>query len=131
MVSDPAAPPSGVGTPNPNWQTNKVVGHATMPIVVGAGEDSFVSVFDLRSGRCVHRFKGHQGPVTALCLDGADGDTIFTGGNDGAVRVWSLRQRKCVHDIAVSRRLHACVCLKLCKEGYVWRDGGRGAELAG
>ena len=54
-----------------------------------SGEDGIVCVWDLGSGSVVREFKGHQGPLRAMCCS-SDGSLLATGGSDHTVRLWHL-----------------------------------------
>ena len=47
---------------------------------------------------CGEEFKGHRGPLSAMCASG-DGSLLVTGGSDHTLRLWNLnshRLGKCV-----------------------------------
>ena len=58
-----------------------------------------VYVLDLGSGLVVREFKGHRGPLSAMCASG-DGSLLVTGGSDHTLRLWNLN----------SHRLGKCGC---------------------
>lgn len=55
--------------------------------VVAAVEDA--AVWDVRSGRRLHTFRGHAAPVRALAVS-PDGALMATGSEDRTVRLWNL-----------------------------------------
>ncbi|RSH90672.1 Mitochondrial fission protein [Saitozyma podzolica] len=57
-------------------------------MLVTAGQDDIVKVWDLCDGEEIGKLRGHVGPVKALQVE----DTLcLTGGADGNVRLWDLR----------------------------------------
>ncbi|OCF40081.1 mitochondrial division protein 1 [Kwoniella heveanensis CBS 569] len=57
-------------------------------MLVTAGQDDIVKVWDLCDGEEIGELRGHTGSVKALQVE----DTLcLTGGSDGAVRLWDLR----------------------------------------
>ncbi|KAL1412014.1 Mitochondrial fission protein [Vanrija albida] len=57
-------------------------------MLVTAGNDDVVKVWDLCDGEEIGQLRGHKGLVKAVQVE----DTLcFTGGADGAVRLWDLR----------------------------------------
>ena len=53
------------------------------------GEEGVVYMWDLGSGSVVREFKGHRGPVSAMCCS-SDGSLLVTGGVDHTLRMWNL-----------------------------------------
>ncbi|WVF66231.1 mitochondrial division protein 1 [Kwoniella sp. CBS 6097] len=57
-------------------------------MLVTAGQDDIVKVWDLCDGEEIGELRGHTGSVKALQVE----DTLcLTGGSDGSVRLWDLR----------------------------------------
>ncbi|WVQ64748.1 mitochondrial division protein 1 [Kwoniella botswanensis] len=57
-------------------------------MLVTAGQDDVVKVWDLCDGEEIGQLRGHTGTVKALQVE----DTLcLTGGSDGAIRLWDLR----------------------------------------
>lgn len=57
-------------------------------LLVTAGQDDIVKVWDLCDGEQIGELRGHKGCVKAVQVE----DTLcLTGGADGAVRLWDLR----------------------------------------
>ncbi|WP_030185357.1 WD40 repeat domain-containing serine/threonine-protein kinase [Streptomyces sp. NRRL S-813] len=70
--------------------------------VVTAAEDFadlVVRVWDLRTGRCVHRLEGHTAPIAALAVS-PDGRLALTGSGDQLARLWDLDTGRCVRTLA-------------------------------
>jgi WD40 repeat protein len=61
--------------------------------LASGGEDGFVRVWEVRSGRLRMELAGHAGPV--LCVAWSpDGRSLSSGGEDGTVRVWDTQHGK-------------------------------------
>jgi WD40 repeat protein len=54
--------------------------------VASAGADGTVRVWDVRSGREVSCFEGHDGPVGEVRF--GPNRRLLSGGHDGTVRLW-------------------------------------------
>ena len=50
-------------------------------------------MWDLGSGSVVREFKGHRGPLSAMCASG-DGSLLVTGGSDHTLRLWNLNSHR-------------------------------------
>ena len=58
--------------------------------VVSGGQDATVRLWDIQTGKLVHTFIGHEGPVYGLAAT-SDGRRIFSVSNrDSSVRVWDV-----------------------------------------
>jgi RNA polymerase sigma factor (sigma-70 family) len=57
--------------------------------LLGAGEGTLVSVWDLATGEQVGRFVGHHGDVAALAFS-ADGSRLVSGSEDTTALVWEM-----------------------------------------
>jgi RNA polymerase sigma factor (sigma-70 family) len=62
-------------------------------ILVSAGEDQTIRLWDRATGKEVRTLTGHQGPVTALAVS-ADGKTLASASRDQTVRLWELASGK-------------------------------------
>ncbi len=49
-------------------------------------------VWDMRSGRCLERLVGHEGPIWSMQCD--DESMVASVGEDGTVRVWDLETHR-------------------------------------
>ncbi|CAI8029120.1 WD repeat-containing protein 38 [Geodia barretti] len=57
--------------------------------ILTSGEEGVVYMWDLGSGTVVREFKGHRGPVSAMCCS-SDGSLLATGGSDRTLRLYNL-----------------------------------------
>ncbi|MBF0184346.1 MAG: caspase family protein [Magnetococcales bacterium] len=58
-------------------------------VMVSAGADGALLVWNLANGEEQHRLSGHSGTVTALQLT-PDGKRVVSSGEDGTIKVWQL-----------------------------------------
>jgi WD40 repeat protein len=83
-------PAAAGGSPQP--VSNSLTALAFSPdgrtLVLG-GSDRLIRLWDLLTGREVHRLAGHQGAVTSLVF-AADGQTLISGSQDCTAVVWDL-----------------------------------------
>ncbi|KAF4316918.1 hypothetical protein G195_009673 [Phytophthora kernoviae 00238/432] len=54
---------------------------------VAGGSDTWVRVFDFKTGELLETHKGHHGPVRCLRYS-PSGDSFATGSEDGTIRIW-------------------------------------------
>ena len=59
-------------------------------LIVSAGADNVVILWDAPSGRIIRRFEGHEDEVTAVRFSPDTGELI-TASADGTMRVWDVR----------------------------------------
>jgi WD40 repeat protein len=57
--------------------------------IATGGEDSMVNIWDSRSGKLVHTFRGHKGYVSTLAFS-PDGMRLYSGSRDKTVKVWDV-----------------------------------------
>jgi len=62
-------------------------------LISSAGRDAIVRLFDEREGKCIKRFKGHEGFVLANEFDDT-GAYLYSGGKDANVKIWDLKKFK-------------------------------------
>ncbi|WVW81730.1 mitochondrial division protein 1 [Kwoniella bestiolae CBS 10118] len=83
--------PSGVAFMTLNGHTAPITAldfNEPYGMLVTAGQDDIVKVWDLCDGEEIGQLRGHTGTVKALQVE----DTLcLTGGSDGAIRLWDLR----------------------------------------
>ncbi|KAK7488750.1 hypothetical protein BaRGS_00020047 [Batillaria attramentaria] len=65
--------------------------------LVSASQDHTLKVFRLEDCICLYTFYGHEGGVTALCLDKCPPYAAASGSADGSVRMWDLVTGTCTH----------------------------------
>ncbi|TDH66519.1 hypothetical protein CCR75_007009 [Bremia lactucae] len=61
--------------------------HPTESKFVAGGSDTWVRVFDYKTGEILELHKGHHGPVRCLRYS-PNGDSFATGSEDGTIRIW-------------------------------------------
>ncbi|XP_033118488.1 CMT1A duplicated region transcript 1 protein-like [Anneissia japonica] len=61
--------------------------------VLSGSYDTSIRCWDLKTGRPIKIFRGHQG--TVICLDMFE-DFLVSGGKDNAVKVWNFESGKCL-----------------------------------
>ncbi|MGA3210583.1 MAG: protein kinase, partial [Terriglobales bacterium] len=60
----------------------------------GIGDEA-LKLWELRSGRCLRAFEGHEGMATAACLSG-DGQYALSGGFDRTLKLWEVASGRCL-----------------------------------
>ncbi|WFD21622.1 hypothetical protein MEQU1_000277 [Malassezia equina] len=77
-------------------------------LIVSAGSDRSLRVWDAATGHCVQVLRGHTS--TIRCAQGISGQpNVITGSRDGTVRVWDLEQGAVRHVLAGHQ--HSVRCL--------------------
>ena len=61
----------------------------SLPFVVTGSFDRTARLWDVNSGREVHRFEGHSGSVNSIAIS-FDGRYVVTGSDDKTARLWKL-----------------------------------------
>lgn len=75
--------------PSPATRRRTVAFNQDGKLVACGGNDMIVRVWDVESGRLVHRLEGHTHFVMALAFGrGENSNRLFTGGIDGFLRIW-------------------------------------------
>ncbi|KAM5539135.1 hypothetical protein V8D89_007358 [Ganoderma adspersum] len=79
-------------------QTNSIVSHPTMPLLITGHEDKHIRIFDIVTGQCTHSMLAHLDAVTSLSIDAA-GFALVSGSHDCSVRFWDiLGSRACIQE---------------------------------
>ena len=60
--------------------------------LASAGDDHFVTLWNLATGRERRRLTGHAGAVNSLAVT-PDGKTLASGSNDGTALIWELMDK--------------------------------------
>lgn len=61
--------------------------------LVSASPDTFVKIWDAKSGKCAETLKGHTSFCYKACFDGT-GNHVVSVGADYVVNFWDLRKAK-------------------------------------
>lgn len=68
--------------------------------VVSGGRDGLAVLWDIGSGACSRKLRGHQGHVTAVASYEESAETLFiTGAQDGQLKVWDTRAAGCFQSL--------------------------------
>lgn len=73
---------------------------------LSAGEDPWMAVWDLETGKEQRRLEGHTQAVTGLSVS-ADGKRVLSGGLDGNLILWDLDQGRALQTIAARESIAA------------------------
>jgi len=76
--------------------TNSVQALAYVPdgkMLISAGDDCTIRLWDVQSGREVARLQGHTDSIQTLSIH-PDGNQLASGGHDKQVRLWDLTARR-------------------------------------
>jgi WD40 repeat protein/serine/threonine protein kinase len=86
-------------------------------LVVSAGQDGKVCVWNTGDGKLVREFKAHEGPATCVAFHGK---TIATGGVDRILRLWDASQGR---EIASFQFGNIVSCLEFSHDGKLLAAG--------
>ncbi|KAH8914510.1 WD40 repeat-like protein [Atractiella rhizophila] len=128
-----------VGTSAASYVLNRTVSRAhDAPIVVAASHeagvfatgsaDGMVKLWNVAQGHCTHVFRGHGGPLAALCLDlrhdGSDTRALlYSSATDCRVRIWDLQTSSCLQ--VIDSHVSVPVSLSTSEDGKWLVSGGR------
>jgi len=85
-------------------QANSIVSHPTMPLLITAHEDKYISIYDINTGQCTYSMPAHLDGVTSLSIDAA-GFSLVSGGHDCSIRFWDILGTKaCIQEITSHRK---------------------------
>ncbi|KAG6833187.1 hypothetical protein H0H87_010249 [Tephrocybe sp. NHM501043] len=77
-------------------QFSETLSHPAFPVLVSAGYDRTVRVWNMETGVQLHVLKGHTRAVRALQFDDIK---LITGSMDHTIRVWDWRRGKCIRTL--------------------------------
>ncbi|CAO3578044.1 unnamed protein product [Absidia cylindrospora] len=85
------------------WHLHTLTGHSLSVraitahgnTLVSGSYDTTVSIFDLETGRLVHRLEGHAQKVYTVVID-PQRNRCMSGSMDGSVRIWDLTSGQCL-----------------------------------
>ncbi len=76
--------------------------------VVSGGQDSTIRLWDISSGKEIHKFVGHNGPVYGLVLMPDDRRLVSIADKDLAVKIWNMETKSLRSSLAPnSAHIHA------------------------
>lgn len=78
------------------------------PVLVSAGWDSVVKVWNTTNFRVKHDLKGHNGYLNTVTVS-PDGSLCASGGKDGVVRLWDLSEGKDLYLLDAGDIIHSLV----------------------
>jgi len=78
------------------------------PVVVSAGWDNLVKVWDQTNWTLKTELKGHTAYLNA-CTVSPDGSLCASGGRDGTARLWDLNEGKHLYSLDAGDTIHALV----------------------
>ncbi|GAA5797011.1 Guanine nucleotide-binding protein subunit beta-2-like 1 [Helicostylum pulchrum] len=76
------------------------------PLIVSAGWDKLVKVWDLAKMKLRTNFIGHNGYVNTVTIS-PDGSLCASGGKDGQVMLWDLNEAKHLYSLDAGKEVHA------------------------
>ncbi|CAO3647559.1 unnamed protein product [Mucor hiemalis] len=76
------------------------------PLIVSAGWDKLVKVWDLAKMKLRTNFIGHNGYVNTVTIS-PDGSLCASAGKDGSVMLWDLNEAKHLYSLDAGKEVHA------------------------
>ena len=67
-------------------------------MMVSAGQDCLVKIWDISSGECVNTLTEHTGQIWSVCFH-PDGDCFATGSFDYSIKIWDLATGTCLQTL--------------------------------
>jgi len=64
-------------------------------LIVSAGKDGEIRVWNITEQKCVAELEGHQDEVRSVAMT-ADAKFVISGSRDGSVRIWNIETARCV-----------------------------------
>lgn len=79
-------------------------------LIASGGLDKSVMIWDVGTGQCRLKLRGHVARVTCLTFS-EDGALVISGSMDGSLRCWDLRSRRNepVQVTSLSGRIKSCL----------------------
>ncbi|PWW72896.1 WD40 repeat-like protein [Tuber magnatum] len=78
------------------------------PVIVSAGWDKLVKVWELASCRIQTDHTGHTGYINTVTIS-PDGSLCASGGKDGTTMLWDLNESKHLYSLNAGNEIHALV----------------------
>ena len=78
-------------------------------LLVSAGLDGTIKLWDVLTRRCTKTLPAHSGPVACLAVS-PEGKTLASGGIDGTVRLWDLAGGKVLRTLSGHRDKVSSIC---------------------
>ncbi|XP_050236347.1 DENN domain and WD repeat-containing protein SCD1 [Mercurialis annua] len=85
-------------------------------ILAAAGRDAVANIWDIRSGRQMHKLLGHTKWIRSIRMVG---DTLVTGSDDWTARVWSVSRGTCDAVLACHAGPILCVEYSMSDRGII------------
>jgi guanine nucleotide-binding protein subunit beta-2-like 1 protein len=79
---------------------------ADVPVLVSAGWDKLVKVWDMKTLQCKFNLVGHQGYVNTVCVS-PDGTLCASGGKDGSAKLWDIQEGKDLYSLETGDVINA------------------------
>ena len=135
-LSSPAPPPSpppveaaegesaGEESPNPLTSSREspdgigAGGSNHSNLFVSGSCDTTAKVWDVRSGKCTHTFRGHDSDINSVCAF-PDGRAVGTGSDDASCRLFDLRCYGAVNTFSSPRILCGITSVAFSRSGRV------------
>jgi guanine nucleotide-binding protein subunit beta-2-like 1 protein len=80
--------------------------NAAVPILVSAGWDKLVKVWDMKNLQCKFNLVGHQGYVNSVTVS-PDGTLCASGGKDGSAKLWDINEGKDLYSLETGDVINA------------------------
>jgi len=90
--------------------SNKMEGHeftvwslATTPsgqMIISGGQDATIRLWDFASGKEIHKFVGHEGPIYNMVMMQDGKHLVSIADRDLAVKIWDIHKRELVSSLA-------------------------------
>lgn len=81
---------------------------ASVPLIVSAGWDKVVKVWNLTKCTLLHTLTGHTGPINTVTVS-PDGSLCASAGADGTAMLWDLNEGKHLYSLDGTDTIHSLV----------------------